>query len=270
MPLDAQAERFLRRLNAARGEAEAGPTLDGLRLNLTQLAAFAAPPPEAERIDEVLAAGPRTLPIRRYAPPDLGAREAAALVFFHGGGLVAGGLATHDPLCATIAATTPCRVIAVDYGLAPENAFPGPFDDALGAARAILASPRRFALDPARVAVGGDSAGAALAIHAALALRGTGALRALTLLCPALSVLPTTASRREFARGLLLEEAALAAYWRLVRKPGLPPDDPRLSPLCAQDLRGLPATVLHVADFDPLRDEGEEFAHRLGTSFDAT
>ena len=264
LPLDAAAARFLKRLNAVAAAGPNEPSLDDLRRNLTALTAFAGPAPAVSRVDETLAAGDKHLPIRLYAGQAGHWSKAAGLIYFHGGGLVAGGLDTHDALCATLAKAASCVVIAIDYGLAPENAFPGPFDDALAAAQVLLRAPERYGLDPARIAVGGDSAGGALAIYVARALRGSQpGLSGLALLCPALSVEPSSPSRLALAHGHLLDEATLQAYWRLIRVEGVVAKDARLSPVIRADLAGLPPTILHVAEFDPLRDEGEAFAKRL-------
>ncbi len=269
MPLDLAAERFLKRVNAARaGGGE--PTLAALRQSLAQLAAFAAPAPEVGRADGVVETAGRRTRVRAYSPllhpRESGDDRAASpgFVYFHGGGLVAGGIDSHDAFCATLAEGAHCKIIAVDYALAPENALPGPFDEALAAARAILADPARFGLTPGRIGLAGDSAGGALAIHVALSLRGAAQpAAALALICPALSVEPLTPSRSALGTGHLLEETTLSAYWRIMQRPGLAPSDPMLSPLLNGDLAGLPRTVLHVAGFDPLRDEGARFAVKL-------
>jgi len=264
LPLDPAAARFLKRLNAVAPQGSDEPSLDDLRRNLGALTAFAGPAPSVSRVDETLAAEAKRLHIRMYAGQAGQWSNAPGLIYFHGGGLVAGDLDTHDALCATLAKAASCVVIAVDYGLAPENVFPGPFDDSLDAVEAILGAPERYGLDPARIAVGGDSAGGALAVHVARSLRGRArGLIGLALLCPALNVEPSSPSRMDLASGHLLHEATLAAYWRLIRVDGVAPDDERLSPALRADVAGLPPTILHVAEFDPLRDEGEAFARRL-------
>lgn len=264
MPLEAAAARFLKRLNAVAPQGFDQPSLDDLRGNLRALTAFAGTAPAVSRVDETLAAGAKRLPIRIYASQSGHWSDAPGLIYFHGGGLVAGDLDTHDALCATLAKAASCVVIAVDYGLAPENVFPGPFDDALDAAEAILGAPGRYGLDPKRIAVGGDSAGGALAVHVARSLRERApGLIGLALLCPALNVEPSSPSRMDLARGHLLQEATLAAYWRLIRIDGVATDDERLSPALRAEVAGLPPTLLHVAEFDPLRDEGEVFGRRL-------
>ena len=86
-----------------------------------------------------------------YAPPGHGDAPTPALLYFHGGGWISGGLASHDAICATLAARGGCRVIAVDYRLAPEHRFPAAFEDGAAALGAIAADPRRCGVDPARL-----------------------------------------------------------------------------------------------------------------------
>ena len=165
-------------------------------------------------------------------------------------------------LCRSLAAGSGCRVLSVAYRLAPEHPCPAPFDDAVAALADALASPGRFGLDPDRIAVGGDSAGGTLAIAAALAARHRAGPRpaALLLLCPVLAVVAETASREAFADGYLLD-AAMMARDLADHAPDLA--EPRLSPLSTTDLGGLPPTLIHTAEHDPLRDEGALFAARL-------
>ena len=207
--------------------------------------------------------GHRTINLRVYAPEGLAA-PSAGLVYFHGGGLVAGGLETHDALCRTLAHEAGCRIVAVDYRLAPENPFPAAVADALVATRHVLRHAAGLGLDPARIGVGGDSGGGTLAAIVGQVLRGRG-LKAQVLLCPALDFAVASEARQRFASGFLLDAATIAAD--LVHyAPNRPLEDPRISPLRAKHLAGLPTTVLHTAGFDPLVDEGVAYAGRLAAA----
>jgi acetyl esterase/lipase len=230
-----------------------------LRAATEGLAAFAAPPPPVKRRDETLAAG--RLAVRVYAPPDGGDAPGPALLYFHGGGWISGGLESHDAICATLAAHGGCRVIAVDYRLAPERRFPAALEDGAAALRAIAADPRRFGVDPNRLGIAGDSAGANLAV--VLARETPTPLALQLLLCPVIAPLGLTNSRAALASGWLIEEATMARYWDFYRVAGLAPDDSRVAPLCAGDFASLPPAIVHVAEFDPLRDEGELYAGAL-------
>ncbi len=221
----------------------------------------AVPPAVASVRDAAVGGAGGPLAARLYAP----ASDAGpGLVYFHGGGFVAGGLDTHDALCRTLAAGSGCRVLSVAYRVAPEHPFPAAVEDAAAAAADVLARAETFGMDPARVAVGGDSAGGTLATLAAGALGRRVALQ--LLLCPVLDAVPGTASRRAFAKGHLLD-AAMMARDLADYAPGAPdPADPRLSPLRAPDLAGMPRALIHTAEFDPLRDEGALYAARLAAA----
>jgi acetyl esterase len=257
--LDPRARRFLDLIAAGAKSRNGAPTLQALRAATDGLASFAAPPPPIERRDDVVPAG--RVAVRFYAPPGSGDAQMPGLLYFHGGGWISGGIASHDAICATLSALGLCRVIAVDYRLAPEHRFPAALDDGRAALRAIAARPRRYGVDPKRLGIAGDSAGANLAV--VLAREASTPLALQLLLCPVLSPLGPTASRASLAAGWLIEEATMAAYWDFYRDAGLSPDDPRVAPLNVGDFVGLPPALVHVAEFDPLRDEGEAYAAAL-------
>ncbi|WP_237477545.1 alpha/beta hydrolase [Lichenibacterium dinghuense] len=262
MPIDPQAARLLAMLGAARPTDWPGVSAAARRDGFAALMRMAGTPPAVASVSDVRiagAAGP--LPARLYAPRD---GTAPGLVYFHGGGLVAGDLDTHDALCRALAAGSDCRVLSVGYRLAPEHPFPAAAEDAVAAAGDALGRAAEFGLDPARVAVGGDSAGGTLATLAAGALRTRVALQ--LLLCPALDAAPDTESRRLFARGHLLDAAMMARDLADCAPGALDLADPRLSPLRDPDLAGRPPALIHTAEFDPLRDEGALYAERLAAA----
>ncbi len=240
------------------GAARAGvPSVDDLRTAAVDLARCAAPPPPVERRDERL----RDLRLRVYDAPGRATHVLPGLVYLHGGGLVAGDLDTHDALSASLAAGAGCRVIAVDYRRAPEHKFPAARDDAFAAVAAALDDPDRFRLDPARIGVGGDSAGGQLA---ALAARRFGARLALQfLICPVMDALARAPSRFALAEGHLIDEATMRVYWDAYRVEGLEPHSPEVAPLAHDDFSGLPPARVHVAEGDPLQDEGAAYAQAL-------
>lgn len=253
--LDRGAKRFLDALNAAGGRN--CPTVAQLRAAAADLAQCAAPAPEAERRDDNL--GP--LRLRLYDPPGRAGEVLPGLVYLHGGGLVAGDLDTHDALAATLAAGAGARVIAVDYRRAPEHKFPAARDDAFAVVAAAVGDPARFGLDPRRVGVGGDSAGGQLAALAARAFASRLALQ--FLICPVMDALARLPSRFALAQGHLLEEATMQVYWDAYRVEGLEAFSAPVAPLAYPDFSGLPPARVHVADFDPLHDEGVAYAHAL-------
>jgi acetyl esterase/lipase len=266
MPLDRRAERLLAMLAAARGASDAPQPPAARRDALRVLAATAddTSAPAVSR-DHAMEGPAGPIPLRIYAPLGAGQLTLPALVFFHGGGWVAGDLETHDGFCRRLCAASGWRVIAVDYRRAPEHRFPSALDDCLAATRWTAANAAALGVDPGRLGVGGDSVGAGLAAAVALAMRNEGrvGLALQLLICPILDVGRASGSRTAFAEGHFVSRAAfardLADY-----APGIAADDPRLSPLSAPSLAGLPPAVIHTAEFDPFRDEGEAFAARLG------
>src|SRR4051794_2981938 len=200
---------------------------------------------------------------RLYVPAGAPA-PGPLLVYWHGGGWVEGSVATHEPSCRLLAHLAGVRILSVDYRLAPEHPFPAAVDDAVAAYRDAGARAADFGADPARLAVGGDSAGGNLAAVTALALRGDPAAPAFQLLIyPALDATGNHASRRLFADGFLLTADDIAWYQDQYVPDRERRTDPRVSPLLAPDLAGLPPAHVATALADPLRDEGERYAERL-------
>lgn len=213
-------------------------------------------------------AGP--LPVRRYTPADAAAGEPRPLlVFFHGGGFVVGDLDTHDGLCRLLCRDAGVHVLAVDYRLAPEHPAPAAVDDCYAAYRWAVEHAAEFGADPARVAVGGDSAGGNLAAVASQLARNDGfALPALQLLLyPVTDFANDTRSKTLFADGYFLTKKDMDWFRdNYLAGSALDVDDPRVSPLLAEDLSGLPPAMVLTGGFDPLRDEGNQYAEALAAA----
>ncbi len=203
------------------------------------------------------------IPIRIYSPI-AAAPVVPGLVYFHGGGWVIGDLDTHDSLCRQLATASGCRVVSVDYRLAPENPFPAAFDDAVAAVRHVQRAAADLGIDPNAIAVGGDSAGGNLAAAVAQQAKQIGVKLAYQLLIyPVTEALPETASMTALAEGYLLEKAGMEWFVaQYVQDPDLI-KDPRVSPLCAADVSGLAPAYVVTAEYDPLRDEGRAYAEKL-------
>ena len=205
------------------------------------------------------------IPIRIYSPIAAGSDALPAFVFFHGGGFVIGDLDTHDGLCRMLADDAGCRVIAVDYRLAPENKFPAAVDDAFAATSWVEANASELGVDANCIAVGGDSAGGMLsAVVCQMAKeKGKPKLCFQLLLFPGTHLDAKTASRQENREGYFLEGETLD--WFFAHYVGSEADmsDARASPLLAKDFTGLPPAFVMVAGFDPLHDEGVEYANKL-------
>jgi len=209
-------------------------------------------------------AGP--IPARLYVPGNLPAATAAPLlVYFHGGGWVIGDLDTHDGVCRFLAAAAGTAVLSVDYRLAPEHPFPAAVEDAWASFAWAVANAAGLGIDPARIAVGGDSAGGNLAaVVSLLARAGGGRMPAMQLLIyPPTDSAGDLPSRQLFAEGFLLTKDDMDIFERCYLPPGSDPTDPRVSILLAPDLTGLPPAYVATAGFDPLRDEGEAYARRM-------
>jgi len=209
-------------------------------------------------------AGPAgDVPVRVYVPTtDPGPRPV--LVYFHGGGWVIGDVDTHDGTVRSLAAASGATVVSVDYRLAPEHPFPAAIDDCLAAVRWVVANADDLGVDPARLAVGGDSAGGNLAAVSALDLRDTVAVRFQLLVYPVTDGAMARPSLDENAEGYFLTRDTMAWFWDQYVGDG-DRHDPRVSPIDAPDdaLRGVAPALVITAEYDPLRDEGEAYGARL-------
>jgi acetyl esterase len=220
-------------------------------------------------VQNVRAPGPNgDIRLRSYAPAGAGKGSLPTLVFYHGGGFVIGDLDTHDGLCRVLCMESGVRVIAVDYRLAPENRFPAAVDDAWAALSWIAANGTSLGVDVGRLAVAGDSAGAALATVSALTAREKGGpdLALQLLMFPPTDLAADTQSRRKWTEGYFLDKLTIDWFFENYLPKSTDRRDPRLSPLRAADLRGVAPVYLMTAEFDPLHDEGLDYAARLRES----
>jgi acetyl esterase len=238
----------------------------------------AVPPPQVASVADIQvkgASGPLAARVYRVSR-----EKSPTVVFFHGGGWVAGDLETHDRQARLLAIETGAVVVSVDYRRPPETRFPGAFEDAFAAVRDIIADIGEFGADSTRVGVAGDSAGGNLAAAAAIACRDAGIkLAAQLLVYPATDVAGNYAdasenarfpSRAENAEGYFLSRAVMewfAGHYLGDAKYGA---DWRVSPLRAKSLAGLAPAIVCTAWFDPLRDEGKAYADALAAAGVAT
>lgn len=223
--------------------------------------------PPLDLIKDFDAQGPHgAIPIRLYRPKNAGDAALPVLVFFHGGGWMLGYLDALDATCAQFANASGCAVLSVDYRLAPENKFPKAADDAYAATKWVADNAKALNIDPDRIAVGGDSAGGNLAAVVCIMAReaGNAALVKFQLLIyPATDAAMDTPSYRRFGQGYLLTSSAMAWFYQHYFNTPEDALDWRASPLRARSLANLPPAFVLTAGFDPLRDEGEEYAARL-------
>lgn len=262
MPLDSQAEAM-----RARRAASGTPPLYTLSLAEARAADLADIRASAGHPEPVAAVEYRTIPgpggpldLRIYRPD----REAGrpALVYFFGGGWTLGTLDTCDAICRSLTNAAGCVTVSVGYRLAPEHPFPAAVEDCHAGTLWAADNAASFGADPGRIAVGGDSAGGNLAAAVALLARERGgpALVHQLLVYPNTDHRAHTASMRENTDPLLFNRESVAWYWRHYladERDGL---NPLASPLRATDLSGLPPATVITAEFDPLRDEGEQYA----------
>ena len=221
--------------------------------------------PHVAMIREYQAPGPGgPIPLRTYRGVGTVTGEALpVMVYFHGGGWVIGDLDSHDWTCRAVANAAKCAVVNVDYRLAPEHRFPAAFDDALAAVKWVADNAQLLNIDPARISVGGDSAGGNLAAAVAIALRDEGAikLRAQVLTYPIVDL--TWRYDERFSAGVALTGGGMRAFIEAYVPQAGQRRDVRCSPLFAASLKGLPPALVILAGFDPLYDEGEAYAARL-------
>lgn len=227
-------------------------------------AARLGPRPEIAKVEDRLIPGPAgKIPVRIYTPDSPVSRPG--LVYFHGGGWVFCSIETHDALCRSIANGAGCSVVSVDYRLAPEHPHPAAVEDAYAATRWVVENAAELGVDPARVGVGGDSAGGNLAAVVPMAARERGGpeLRHQLLIYPITDCSFETSSYTDNAAGPLLTRDLMQAFWDHYIADPAARAVPTASPLRAQNLAGLPPALVITAEYDPLRDEGEAYAARL-------
>lgn len=214
--------------------------------------------------DRAVARPDGVIPIRLYTPSKMPDGPAPCLVFFHGGGHVIGDLETHDRVCRLLAERVKCKVLAVDYRLAPEHKFPAGYDDALTALQWTFDNAAALGIDAARIAVGGDSAGGSLSAGAAQWARDRQLpLKFQLLVYPGIDLATDTASRRDFATGYLLTKSLIDWFIDNYVRNAEDKFDPRVSPGRAADLSGLAPAAIVVCGCDPLHDEGVVYAEKL-------
>lgn len=217
----------------------------------------------AEITDLTIPGPDGALPVRIYKS-SLDANQPG-VVFFHGGGFVICGLDSHDGLCRALSKAVGCTVVSVDYRLAPEAKFPAAVEDSYAATVWVAKNAASLGIDPNRIAVAGDSAGANLATVAALLSRERGGPKLMhqLLIYPVTDLTCTTESYNLFARDYFLTKEMMVWFRDHYLPDGHDPADPLASPLHTADVAGLPPATVITAEYDPLRDEGEAYAQRL-------
>jgi acetyl esterase len=205
------------------------------------------------------------LPARIYRPAQVGDAAAPALIYFHGGGFVLGNIEICDPFCRTLANRTGCVVVSVNYQKAPEHKYPIAMEDCYATLQWVHQWTDNLRIDPGRIGVIGDSAGGNLAAAVTLKAREAGGPqpRWQVLIYPALRGTSESASAQEHASGYTLERAGMEYFWNHYVRSAADTQDPLCAPLSAESLDGLPPALVICAQYDPLLDDGRDYANRL-------
>ena len=267
MPLHPSAIPVLEAMNANMAALPEVPVGEIAMLREQPVMPPAGTPTPVARVEDRRVPGPAgEIPVRVYWPEASGVRPL--IVFFHGGGFVLCSLETHDELCRALCRDTEAVVVSVDYRLAPENKYPAAADDCYAALAWGAANAASLGADPARVAVAGDSAGGNLAAVTALRARDLGT----PLLCHQALIYPATTcdfdsvSYRENGEGYFLTAEAMRWFWSHYLADMTQAAEPYACPARAASLAGLPPATVVTAEYDPLRDEGEDYARALAAA----
>jgi len=264
MPLDPQAQKVVEALAALNLKPIKDSTPAEARESMRTRTAGLGPVEEVPAVaDHRVSVAGGEITVRLYSPAGHGPHPV--LVFYHGGGWVIGDLYTHDGLCRSIVNAAGCAVAAVDYRLAPEFKYPVAVEDSYAALLWVAANASRLGLDPARMAVGGDSAGGNLSAAMALLARDRRGPRLLlqVLIYPVTNHDFGTPSYRENATGYVLTTEDMHWFWRHYLAREDQGAEPSASPLRAKSVADLPPALVITAACDPLRDEGAAYAGRL-------
>jgi acetyl esterase len=268
MPLDHDAGILLEMIRAANRPAfETVGAAEARQLFMAGRKVLAPDPMPVAELRDLAIPGPGgPIPARLYRAAASGVLPV--LVFFHGGGWVVGDIESHDTVCRHLANRAGCAVISVDYRLAPEHKFPAAVEDCLAATAWVAGNAAALRVDPARLAVGGDSAGGNLAAVVSLLARDRGGPR---ITCQLLIYPATDAAMRHdsiarFAEGYVLTRSTMRWFYEQYLRAPEDAADWQASPLAAPDLGGLPSAFVLTAGYDPLCDEGDAYAARLAAS----
>ncbi len=219
-------------------------------------------PPIYHVEDSAISGETGEIPIRIYRPNE--DQELPLLMWFHGGGWVLGDLDTGEFKCRKLAHDVGCVVVSVDYRRAPETPFPGAIDDCFAATLWAASSADELGVDPSHIAVAGDSAGGNLAACVALRARDAGLNLVFQLLVyPVIEANFDRTSYSDNAEGYLLTASAMKWFWDCYVPNIADRNHPDVAPICASDLSGLPPALVMTAEFDPLRDEAEDYGQAL-------
>ena len=269
MPLDPQAQAVMDAV-AALG-LPPNHTISPQEARANGKARPRAPGPEVAKVEDRSIPGPDgEVPVRIYTPE--GSGPFPALVWFHGGGWVVGDLDTADGAARHLTVGSGFVVVSVDYRLAPETKFPGPAEDCYSATQWVVHNAASINADAGKIAVGGDSAGGNLAAAVSLMARDRGgpSVGFQLLVYPVTDRDFSTPSYSHNGNDYQLTRDGMVWFWDHYLQNDADAANPYAAPMRAQDLTGLPPALVITAEYDPLRDEGEAYAHKLEAAGVAT
>ncbi|WP_339730137.1 alpha/beta hydrolase [uncultured Gimesia sp.] len=269
MPVHPQVAQYLNEV--AKADL---PSFDEMTPELIRSTLSPSPEPHlpARKIEDLkLPANKTEIPVRIYTPevvPENSAAACPALVYFHGGGWVMGTLDAYDGLCQDLAGTAGCKVISVDYRMAPEHPYPVPFEDAYLATEWISSHAGDLEIDPTRIAVGGDSAGGNLATAVAMKARQSNRLNLIyqMLVYPVTNYQFDTESYQKYGIDYFLTKRAMEWFWEQYLSHESAGREVYASPLRCKDLSGLPDAVVITAGYDPLYSEAVQYVELMQRS----
>ncbi|WP_117191557.1 alpha/beta hydrolase [Rhizobium terrae] len=268
MVVDAEISQMLQRLAEEKNSAPRQMTLDQSREIYRQQYLSMGRAPDQDVATETVDLPRTTATLTLYRPPGL-TGHAPVVLYLHGGGFVLGDHRTYADQSARIALACGAVIAFLDYRLAPEHPFPAALNDTLAAARWLTENGAALGFDPARLVIMGDSAGGNLAIAALRHFKPEAPFCRAVLLYPVTDLrpyrglAPYSASDESYATGYFLERPAMEYFCRAYLTDAALTLDPRVSPLIADDLHGLPPVAIYGGEIDLLRDQGRQFANRL-------
>lgn len=260
MPLSPAAQAMLDQMTA---HAPDWKTITPLEFRAMSAAMLQPPDAEDRVVTRDLDAD--GVPVRLFRRAEANDDQEPVLLFLHGGGYIACSVDSHARLCSRLARLAKCAVLSVEYRLAPEHIYPAAVEDGWTALTWLAREAASLGLDPARIAIGGDSAGGTLATVAAMRARDAGGppLVAQLLIYPGTDMVTETESRCLYSDGYFLDSDFSRLCLDAYAPEPIDRADAGLSPLLAESLAGLPPAVILTAECDPLRDEGATYAERL-------
>jgi acetyl esterase len=264
MPLDSEVQELLERMERSDPRPRGSWTIAETREKYLQMRVLAGEPKDLRRVEDRTVPGPAgEIPIRLYARET--GIQLPALIYLHGGRFISGNLDTHDRVCRALAEQSGCLIVGVDYRLAPEHRFPAAVEDAYCVTAWTAAHGGTAGVDITRIGVGGDSAGGNLAAAVALHARDKDypPLKCQCLIYPMLDATRSAETHRTLAAGYGAGSDDMKQGYREYVPKGVDLRDPLVSPLFAENLKGVPPAFVLTAEYDCLRAEAEQYVEQL-------